>query len=196
MYPGDPLNTVEVCRISTHIPIENQHTFERKLPLGDVRLRRFLMRVRTISQRDSLYRPSQLLGRQLGASVLFPEIPADRLIVPRGHLERLQRKRRPQSLPHVSFPVFPRAEEGLVVFWIGKDRDALVVFGCSAEKRHPTNIDFFDCVCEGTVRLRDCFGEWVEVADDDGDRRDFLGFEVFSVRGNVACEDSCRLFIC
>ena len=147
MYPGDPLNTVEVCRISTHIPIGNQPTFERKLPFGDVRLRRLLMRVRTIPQRDSLYWPSQLLSRQLGASVLFPEIPADRLIVPRGHLERLQRKRRSQSLPYVSFPIFPRAEEGLVVFWIGKDRDALVVFGRSTEKRHPTNIDFLDCIC-------------------------------------------------
>jgi len=69
-----------------------------------------------------------------------------------------------------------------------------MVFGCGAEKRHSANVDFLNSVCEGTVRLGDCFGEWVEVADDDGDRRDFLRFEVFRVGGDVACEDSC-LFI-
>jgi len=66
---------------------------------------------------------------------------------PRSHLERLQRKERSQSLPHVSLPILPRTEEDFVVRWIGEDGDAFVIVGCSGEECHPTNIDFLDCVC-------------------------------------------------
>ena len=55
-----------------------------------------------------------------------------------------------------------------------------MVFVCGAEERHPTNT-LPRLRLPGTVWLGDCFGEWVEVADDDENRRDFLRFEVFGV---------------
>ena len=54
-----------------------------------------------------------------------------------------------------------------------------MVLCCGAEKRHSASVDFTDCVCEGTIWLGDGFGEWVEVAHDDGDCGDVLRFEVF-----------------
>lgn len=69
-----------------------QAIFQRKLSLGDIRLGGLPMRVRTAPQRDPLDWPCQLLSWELGASILFREIPVDRLIVPCHQLESLQRK--------------------------------------------------------------------------------------------------------
>ena len=54
MYPGDPLTIVGSVSFRPNSTNKKQTTFKRKLPLGDIRLRGLLMRVRTISERDPL----------------------------------------------------------------------------------------------------------------------------------------------
>jgi hypothetical protein len=141
MYPGDSLNTIEpvyFCQIATN---EKPLTFERKLPLGDVRLRGLLMRVRTICQRGPVDWPSQRLRWQLSASLLFPEVAPGCLIVLCGHLERFEHSR---SLLHTSLLILPRTKEGLDRRGRRPTRGSLLWCGGALLR---ANVDFFDCVC-------------------------------------------------
>ena len=147
MYPGDPLNTIGSVNFHHNLMNKKQPTSEWKLSLGDIRLCGRLMWVRTIPQHDPLDWPCQFLSWQLSTSVLFPEIPADCLIVPCHHFECFQRKRCSQSLPYISFPVPPHTEEGSIILWIGEDRDTLVVLCCGMEECYSADVNFFDCIC-------------------------------------------------
>jgi hypothetical protein len=167
-----------------------ERTLERQCSLGNKRLRRLLVRVRTVSECHPLHRPRQFLSRQLCGRVLFPKVTTDGLVVRRRHLEGLERKHTPHTLPHIPVPLLPGFQERRVVPGIGEDGDAVVVLGGGAQERDAADVDLFDCVCEGAGGFGDGFCERVEVADDDGDGRDALCLEVFFVRWDRAGKDA------
>jgi hypothetical protein len=56
-----------------------------------------------------------------------------------------------------------------------------VILGSCAEEGDAADVYLFDSVGDGAVWLRDRRGEWVEVADDDGDGRNGLGLEILLI---------------
>ena len=181
MVGSEAWSTFHICHLLT---------FEWQLARSNKRLGRLLVRVRAITQRRPLYRPRKPLLRQVARRVLLPEVPADRLVVRRGLLERLQRELAPCRLPDVTVARLPLLQEFSIVRRVGEDRDALVVLRSRAEKGDAADINLFDRVSERAVGLGDGVCERVEVADDDGDGGDLLGLEVRLVRGNRPREDA------
>jgi len=148
------------------------------------------VRVCAVSQCQSLGRASALLT-VCGIGVLLAEVPADGLVVPRGHLERLEREPAPERGSHVAVALRPRLHKISVIRGIGEHRDALMVFGRGAQQCDAADVDLLDGVCEGASWSRDGRRERIQVADDDGDGRDGLRCEVLLIGGDVACEDAC-----
>jgi len=169
---------------------QQPRTFEWQLPLGDECLRGLLVRVRAVSQYQSLGRPSVLFSAR-GIGVLLAEVAADGRVVRGGHLERLERESAPERGADVAFALRPRLDKVGVIGGIGEHRDARVVLGRGAQQRDAADVDLLDGVREGAAWARDGRRERVQVADDDGDRRDGLRGEVLLVGGDVAREDAC-----
>lgn len=147
------------------------------------------MRICAVSQRQSL-RWTGALFTVRGIGVLLAEVPADGLVVPRGHLERLEREPAPECGSHVAAALRPRLHKVRVIGGIGEHRDALMIFGCGAQQRHTADVDLLDGVCEGAAWPRDGRRERIQVADDDRDGRDGLCCEVLLIGGDVACKDA------
>lgn len=170
---------------------QKPRTFEWQLPLGDECLRGLLVRIRAVSQYQSLGRPSVLFSAR-GIGVLLAKVAADGRVVRGGHLERLERESAPERGADVaSFALRPRLDKVGVIGGIGEHRDARVVLGRGAQQRDAADVDLLDGVREGAAWARDGRRERVQVADDDGDRRDGLRGEVLLVGGDVAREDAC-----
>lgn len=167
-----------------------ERTLEGQLSLSDICLRRLLVRVRSIPQSHPLHLSDELLRGQLRARVLLPEVPADRVIVLCGHLERLQRELAAKRLPDVALALAPRLEELRIVGGVGEHGNACMVLRGGTEERHTADVDLLDGVGERAVGLGDSRGEGVEIAGDDGDGRDRLRFEIRFVRRNGASEDA------
>jgi hypothetical protein len=165
-------------------------TFERKFAFRDKRLSRLLVRISTITQRNSLDRACQFLGRQLSRSILFPKVSTDRLIVGRRHLERLQGQLTPHVLTHIAIPLRQRFQELGIISGIREYRYALVVFCCCTEECHASDVDFFDCVSQCAVWLGNRGCKWVEIAHNDGDRRDALAFQIFLIGRDRTGQDA------
>lgn len=165
-------------------------TLEGQLSLSHICLRRLLVGVRAIPQSRPLHRSGEPLRGQLRARVLLPEVSADRLIVLRGHLERLQRKLAAKRLPDVGLPLAPRLEKFRIVGGVREHRDALMVLRSGTEERHASDVNLFYGIGERAVRLGDGGGERVEIADDDGDGRDRLRLEICFVGRDGASKNA------
>jgi hypothetical protein len=167
----------------------DQPTFERQLSLGDKGLRGLLVRICAISQCHSLCRASEPFTAR-GIGILLAEVRADRRIVLRGHLERLERKSAPARGANFARALSPRLYKIGVIGGVREHRDALVVLGRGAQQGDAADVDLLDGVGERAPGARDGRREGVQVADDDGDRRDGLRREVLLIAGDVAREDS------
>ena len=139
------------------------------------------MRVCTVPQRRPLNSSSKFFRLEIARSVLLPKVSTDSFVVLGRHLKCLEREFAPERLSDISLPVFPSLEEAIVIGGIGKDGDPLVIFGRGTKKGDTPNVNLFDRICESAPRVRDGFGEWVEVADHDRDGRNRLGFEILFV---------------
>jgi hypothetical protein len=129
--------------------------------------------ISSVSQRQSLGRARELVSaRSIG--VLLAEVPADGRVVLCGHLERLERKSASERGADVAVALIPRLHKVGVIGRVGEHRDALVVFGRGTQQRDPADIDLLDGVRERAAGPCDGRRERVEIADDDGDRRDGL----------------------
>ena len=154
------------------------------------RLRGLLVRVRAVAKRHPLDRSRELFLGKLRGRILLSEVSTDRLVVGRGHLERLERKLDPDRLSDVALARIPRGKELGIVCGVGEDRDALMVLRGRAQKGDATDVDLFDRVGERAVGFGDGVCERVEVADDDGDGGDLLRLKVRLVRRNRPREDA------
>ena len=169
---------------------QSQPTFERQFSPGDKGLRGLLVRIRAVSQCHSLCRSSSpFSARSIG--VLLAEVRADRRVILRGHLKRLERKSAPERSAHVTGATLrPRFHKIGVIGGVGEHRDALVVLGRCAQEGDAADVDLLDGVRKRAARARDGRREGVQVADDDGDRGDGLRREILLIAGDVAGEDS------
>jgi hypothetical protein len=154
------------------------------------------VRIRSISQGQSLGRSNESFSAR-GIGVLFAEVPADGRVVPRRHLERLERESPPECGADVAAAAAaalrPRLEKVGVIGGIREHRDALVVLGGGAQQRDAADVDVLDGVRGRAAGPRDRGREGVQVADDDGDRRDGVRREVLLVGGDVAGEDAWNI---
>ena len=139
------------------------------------------MRICAIPQRNSLHWPSQLFFGQLGRGILLPEISTNSLVIFARHLECLERQLASDALADTAFTTLPRLEKLSVIRWIGEDRHAFVVLRCCTEESDTPNINFFNCICKGAIGLGDRRCERVEIANDDRDGGDGLGFEILFI---------------
>lgn len=96
-------------------------------------------------------------------------------------------------LPHLECEKVPLAlsvlalgsvtlEKALVVGWVAKHPDALVVLGSRAKEGNTANVDLLDSLSGGHTLAGDSRLEGVEVADNDVDGSDTLRSEVGLVR--------------
>jgi hypothetical protein len=129
------------------------------------------VRVCTISQRGSLNSSGELFLVEITGSIFLPEVSADSIVVFGCHLKRLESEFAPKILSDIPLTVLPSLQEVIVIGGIGKDGDPFVVLGRSTEKGNAPDIDFFDCVGEGTPRFCDGLSERIEVANHDCDGR-------------------------
>ena len=131
------------------------------------------MRISSVSQCESLGRAQEPVpARSIG--VLLAEVRANSCVVLRCHIERLERKTAPKRHADIAVTLRPRLDEVGVISGIGEYSNALVVLRCGAQQRDTTDVDLLDCVCERAAWPCDGRCERVEIADDDGDRRDGL----------------------
>lgn len=148
------------------------------------------MGVRTVAEGNALDSSGELILGAVRGRVLLAEVPADGVVVLGGHLKRLQRELAASRLADFAVAALPRLQELGVIARIGEDADALVVLGRGAEESDTADVDFLDRVCERAVWLGDGLSEGVEVADDDGNGRDGLRFQVLLVGGDRTSKDA------
>lgn len=148
------------------------------------------MGVRTVAKRNPLDGADEFLRSAVRRRVLLPEVPADGVVVPGGHLECLQRELAPERLADVAVALRPRLEELCVVRGVGQHGHAGVVLGGGAEQRDTANVDLLDRIGERAAGLGDSLGERVQVAYNDGDGRDGLGLEILLIGGDRASQDT------
>lgn len=149
--------------------------------MGYVGLRRLLVGVGTISQGHSLHITSKLVRREFGTSILVSEVSADSIIILGGHLECLQCELAAEGLIHISLAVGEGGKEFPVIGRVREDRNTGVILGRGTQKGDSSDVNFLDGISKRAVCFRDSFRKGVEVADDNGDGRNSLRFQVFLV---------------
>ena len=165
-------------------------TLERQLALSNVSLCRLLVRVRAVTQSNTLDQSDGLVLWTIRRSVLLSEVTADGIVVLGGHLESLQGKLAASSLANVAATLLPCLKELSIVPRVRKDGDTLMVLSGSTEESDSTNVNLLNRVCERAVWLGDRLGEWVEVADNDRNGRDGLRLQILFIRRDRARQDS------
>lgn len=160
--------------------------------LFDESLRRLLVRVGTVSERQSLVANTGS-GNQvlfgIGRRVHLSEVVCDRLVVGLGAFERLQCQ---SSLGRVGdgLVLLPFAQDDVVVRGRRNDRDTGMVLGRSSEKGDTSDVDLLNGTGERAVGLLSLQNERVKVADDQGDGRDLVGSQVGQVGFDVPRQDT------
>src|SRR5882762_5074378 len=102
------------------------------------------MRVRSVSQRQSLGRACQSLAAS-SIGVLLSKVTADCFIIFGSHLKGLEGELAPDRMAHVAIPRFPSLHEFVVISRVRQHGYALVVFGSGAQESDTTNVDLPDC---------------------------------------------------
>jgi hypothetical protein len=69
-----------------------------------------------------------------------------------------------------------------------------VVLCCCTEKCNASNVDFFDRVRKSTIWLGDRRCERVEIADNNGDGGDGLGFEIMFIGRYGSGQDTLDIY--
>ena len=153
------------------------------------------MWVSSITKGSSLDSTSQLLFRQVRRSVLLPEIPADGIIVFGSHFESFQGKLGTSGLANIAISILPRVKELLVVSWVGKDRNTLMVFSRCTQEGDTADVNLFNSVCKRAARLGDSLGEGVQVADNDRDGGNGLCLQVLLIRWDRSSKNTCGTYL-
>jgi len=147
------------------------------------------MRVRSVSQRQSLGRTCQSLAAS-SIGVLLSKVTADCVIIFGSHLKGLEGELAPDRLPHVAIPRLPSLHEFGVISGVRQYGYTLVVFGSGAQEGDTTNVDLLDRIGESAVGLRYSRSEGIKVANYDGYRGDRLGIKVLLIRRYTSGKDT------
>jgi len=147
------------------------------------------MRVRSVSQRQSLGRACQSLAAS-SIGVLLSKVTADCFIIFGSHLKGLEGELAPDRMAHVAIPRFPSLHEFVVISRVRQHGYALVVFGSGAQESDTTNVDLLDCIGERAVGLRYSRSEGIKVANYDGYRGDRLSIKVLLIRRYASGKDT------
>lgn len=90
---------------------------------------------------------------------------------------------------------FEFSDNGFVVGRGRNDGDMVVVFGSSMKEGDIVNVNFFNGIGKSVIRFGGLKDERVEVVDNEGDGRDFVGSEVGKVRRNILRKDICIVLV-
>ncbi len=132
------------------------------------------MRIFSIAKHLCPFELQRQHGRKLDLAALrlLFEISGNQTVVARSMLKHLHRQLTAQLARYCS--CLCRIEHALIVGRIHDHQDIVVVFGCRAQHRRTADIDIFNGLFEGTVRLCDRRFERIEIDHDHVDGPDPL----------------------